>query len=386
MPAANWKKAPTADNGSVDIARQLDWRENMLPPKVNDSARILMAEWAKWRDDQSGALETAGTSTAYTLITNQVFGAALPDSATLVFRLHAASGASATLAVDGQTTLPLRISSATAFPAASLEAGALVHVRKHTVDGCYYIKHLPTAVNPIASGGTGGKTPAEARQNLGVVIGTNVQAYDEELATIAGLVSAANKLPYFTGSQAAALADFNALGRSLVGAASTAAARAALGGALADAVFPGAVVAILEEQRAQNTASASVAAGSDQTRVINAAAFNRNGVVALASNQFTLPAGQWEIGWSAPVNVTAQLHQSWLYDVTGGAEVARGTSMQTNTPVTNGMGVSRSDGAAVVTLAASTTFEIRHRTTVGAQPPASTFGPEVYTRVVIRTA
>ena len=81
----------------------------------------------------------------------------------------------------------------------------------------------------VGDGGTGASNAGDARTNLGLVIGTNVQAYDAELAAIAGLTSADGKLIEFTGSGTAQVIAITAAGKALIDDANAGAQRTTLG-------------------------------------------------------------------------------------------------------------------------------------------------------------
>lgn len=151
---------------------------------------------------------------------------------------------------------------------------------------------------------------AAQRTTLGLVIGTNVQAFDAELAAIAGLTSAADKVPYFTGSGTAAVADFTGTGRSIVAVANAAALVALIQSAL-DAQFTladGATITIdYNNGRKQRTAALG---GS---RTVAFSNFPDGGkvewtIVDTDENDLTWPMGViWNAG-SEPAMPTSSPH------------------------------------------------------------------------------
>jgi hypothetical protein len=152
MSLYKWSQTPAAD-ATADAS--INWQEGQAPSSVNDSARAMMAATAKYRDDNSGSLTTGGTSTAYTLMTNQIFDTLAHMSGhSLTFAMSATSGAAPTLNVDGLGAKVIRNATGVALPTGALLSGSVYSATYNNSSGEWLLHNQPAVFQNLSISGT----------------------------------------------------------------------------------------------------------------------------------------------------------------------------------------------------------------------------------------
>lgn len=154
MPWYSWSRT-AATNSGADV--NINWAEGQAPSSVNDSARAMMAETAKWRDDISGATVTAGSAGNYSLSTFSNFtSTGVLANQMIAFTPHATNTVTpVTMSVDSAAAnIPVRSSPNVELPIGTLIKGTPYVVVYNQTDGVLYLQGFygnPYNV-PIAAG------------------------------------------------------------------------------------------------------------------------------------------------------------------------------------------------------------------------------------------
>jgi hypothetical protein len=201
------------------------------------------------------------------------------------------SGTGATWTIDNNAVVTAKIADS------NVTLAKIANIADSTILG----NNTGGAAAPVAL------TAAQVRTLLALVVGTNVQAYDAELAAIAGLTSAADKGIQFTGSGTAGTFDLTTAGKALLDDANAAAQRTTLG------LVIGTDVAAFADDRF-TTITSNTQSGTTYTLVLGDA-----GKIIDCSNAsaiaLTIPAND---SVAFPVGTVIQIHQAGAGQVTVG--------------------------------------------------------------------
>jgi len=256
-----------------------------------------------------------------------IYASASGVVASTLFTSFARSIASGTTAAEVRATLGLGT-------LATQDASSLV-ISGGTISG---ITDLA-----IEDGGTGASSAADARTNLGLVIGTDVQAYDAGLASIAGLTTSADEILYLTGADTYASSPLPSYARDFLASGnSDSDARTVLGlGALATKALvepgdidagavSGATVAsgslISDNYGAESVIEAAIGASAVTTGKIADSGIT---AIKLADNSASI------VGTGAPITAGTFIGQQYLDGVTDFAYTWDGDSWERHSAISS---------------------------------------------------
>lgn len=238
MAVKDW--STTAGSNTNPGGGDLNFQENQLPSTVNNSMRVVLSDLRTDFEDGGwfnyGHSTVFGSGTTFTVASTNVTAIytvgrrirAVGSSTGTIYGVITASAFSTNTTVTIVWDSGSLSSETLAISVSKLDANGHVDASKIT-SGTLPNARLDQQVQDVAGlavtngnfiVGDGSNFVAEsgatARASMGVTIGTHVQAYSANLGALAGLTSASDKLPYFTGSGSASVTTFTAAGRALL--------------------------------------------------------------------------------------------------------------------------------------------------------------------------